>query len=65
MSERDRSAKFLDCAVRVLGTAGSEGLLELARRARSLADIRELTQATIPAARGTRQRRAARAGSRS
>jgi len=64
MTERDRSAKFMDCAARALGASGAEGLLELARRARSLTDIRELAQATVPAARGPRQKRAARAGSR-
>ena len=66
MTERDRSAKFMDCAARVLGAAGAERLLELARRARSLADMRELAQATVPAATGRpRQKRAARAGARS
>jgi 2-methylcitrate dehydratase PrpD len=64
MSEQDRSAKFVDCAVRVLGASGADALLELARRARSLADIRELAQATVPAAGGPRQKRAARAASR-
>lgn len=65
IAERDRSAKFMDCAVRVLGAAGAGGLLELARRARSLTDIRELAQATVPVASRPRQKRAARAGRRS
>jgi 2-methylcitrate dehydratase PrpD len=64
MTERDRSAKFLDCAARVLGAAGAEGLLELSRRARSLTDIRELAQATVPVARGPGQERTARTGGR-
>lgn len=64
MSEQDRSAKFMDCAERLLGAAGAEGLLALARRTRSLADIRELAQATVPAASRPRQKRAARAASR-
>jgi 2-methylcitrate dehydratase PrpD len=59
MTERDRSAKFMDCATRVLGAPGAERLLDLARRARSLRDIRELTGATAPAkARVTRARAA-------
>jgi 2-methylcitrate dehydratase PrpD len=59
ISERDRTAKFLDCAERVLGTGGAGKLLDLARRARSLPDIRELTAATVPGkARVTRARAA-------
>jgi len=50
MTERDRTVKFIDCAARVLGTTGAERLLDLARRARSLPDIREVARATIPAA---------------
>lgn len=49
MTERDRNTKFMDCAARVLGAAGAERLLGLARRARSLPDIREVTRAAVPA----------------
>jgi 2-methylcitrate dehydratase PrpD len=59
MTERDRSVKFMDCAARVLGAAGAERLLELARRARSLPDIRELAQATVPAKASVSRARAA------
>jgi hydrogenase/urease accessory protein HupE len=50
MTESDRSAKFLDCAARVLGPAGAERLLDLARRTRSLPNIREVARAAVPAA---------------
>ncbi|MBI3042126.1 MAG: MmgE/PrpD family protein [Betaproteobacteria bacterium] len=49
LTERDRAAKFMDCATRVLGEAGAKRLLALAQRCRALADIRELTRATVPA----------------
>jgi hypothetical protein len=55
MTESDRAAKFMDCAARVLGAAGAEHLFGLARRARSLPDIRELAQATVPAGQPRRQ----------
>lgn len=60
MTERDRTAKFLDCAERVLGAAGAERLLDSARRARSLPDIRELAAATTPATAKVSRARAAR-----
>jgi 2-methylcitrate dehydratase PrpD len=60
MTERDRSTKFMDCAARVLGEAGAGRLLELARRARSLRDIRELTGATAPGKAKVSRARAAR-----
>jgi hypothetical protein len=60
MTERDRTAKFLDCAERVLGAAGAEKLLDSARRARSLPDIRELAAATTPAKAKVSRARAAR-----
>jgi 2-methylcitrate dehydratase PrpD len=63
MTGQDRVAKFMDCAARVLGVAGAERLLELARRARTLPDIRELAQATVPAGK-PRQERAAGANPR-
>jgi 2-methylcitrate dehydratase PrpD len=60
MTEADRAAKFLNCAARVLGAAGAEHLLELAGRARSLPDIRELAQATVPAGQPWQERADAR-----
>jgi 2-methylcitrate dehydratase PrpD len=60
MTESDRAAKFLDCATRVLGAAGAERLLDLARGAQSLPDIRELTGATAPAKTRVSRARAAR-----
>jgi len=62
MTERDRAAKFMDCAARVLGAAGAERLFGLARRARSLPDIRELAQATVPAGQPRQERADARTG---
>lgn len=49
MTEQDRVEKFMDCAARVLGTAGAERLLDLCRGCLSLADVRELARATLPA----------------
>ena len=60
ISERDRTAKFLDCAERVLGEAGAARLLDLARRARSLPEIRELAAATVPGKTRVTRARAAR-----
>jgi 2-methylcitrate dehydratase PrpD len=60
MTEGDRAAKFMDCAARVLGAAGAERLFELARRARSLPDIRELAQATVPVGQPRQERADAR-----
>ena len=60
MTERDRTVKFLDCAERVLGAGGAEKLLDLARRVRSLPDIREVTAATMPAKAKVSRARAAR-----
>ena len=59
MTETDRAGKFMDCAARVLGASGAERLLDLAQRCRTLADIRELAQATVPATGRPRQGRAA------
>lgn len=59
MTEQDRAGKFMDCAARVLGTSGAERLLDLSRRCRTLPDIRELAQATVPAPGLLRQERAA------
>ena len=56
MTESDRTAKFTDCAARVLGAPGAERLLELARRTRSLPDIREFTRAAVPAGQAGRKR---------
>ena len=61
MTEQDRVGKFMDCAARVLGAPGAERLLEVARRSHTLPDIRELTQATVPAA-GRPQQKARGAG---
>jgi len=60
MNEQDRSAKFIDCAARVLGAAGAEKLLALARDARSLPAVRELTAATVPGKTRATRARAAR-----
>jgi 2-methylcitrate dehydratase PrpD len=49
MTENDRVEKFADCAARVLGAAGAERLLDLCKNCLSLADIRELVRATVPA----------------
>jgi len=53
VSAAERDAKFLDCAGRVLGTAGATRLLETASRAASLADAGELARASVPAASAT------------
>lgn len=60
MTAADRAAKFTDCATRVLGEAGAKRLLEIALRCRELPGIRELAQASVPAAAGSRRKRAAR-----
>lgn len=51
MSAQERIEKFMDCAGRVLGTPGAKRLLERVENCERLADIRELTSATLPAAR--------------
>jgi 2-methylcitrate dehydratase PrpD len=55
MSDADHEAKFLDCAGRVLGSAGARRLLELARAAERLPAAAALAEATVP---GTRDRAA-------
>jgi 2-methylcitrate dehydratase PrpD len=47
MTPVDRAEKFLDCAGRVLGSAGAKKLLELAERCGALQNIAELTKATV------------------
>lgn len=51
MTENDHVEKFMDCAARVLGAAGAKRLLVFCRDCLSLADIRELAQATVPVGR--------------
>jgi len=48
MTAADRAEKFLDCAGRVLGSAGAKKLLDMAERCGQLANIAELTRATVP-----------------
>ncbi len=48
MTSADREEKFLDCAGRVLGSAGAKQLFETAERCGQLANIAELTRATVP-----------------
>ncbi len=50
MTPADREEKFLDCAGRVLGSAGAKKLFETAERCGQLANIHELTRATVPSA---------------
>ena len=49
MTARDLIAKFRDCAEPVLGPAGATQLLDRLQRCLELADIREMTIATVPA----------------
>ena len=49
MSAAERDEKFLDCAGRVLGGVGAKRALDLCLGARSLADVKELARATVPA----------------
>ncbi len=49
MTAADRAEKFLDCAGRVLGSAGAKQLFAVADRCGQLANIAELTRATVPA----------------
>ncbi|HJQ61941.1 MAG TPA: MmgE/PrpD family protein, partial [Burkholderiales bacterium] len=48
LTEADRVAKFMDCATRVLSSADARRLLDLCRQLRSVPDIRQLLQATVP-----------------
>ncbi|HJQ62945.1 MAG TPA: MmgE/PrpD family protein [Burkholderiales bacterium] len=48
LTEADRVAKFMDCATRVLSSAEARRLLDLCRQLRSVPDIRQLLQATVP-----------------
>ncbi len=48
MSAADREEKFLDCAGRVLGSAGAKKLYAMADRCGELANIAELARATVP-----------------
>ena len=48
LTEEDRTAKFLDCATRVLGARGADSLLALCRGAQAMPDVRELARATAP-----------------
>jgi 2-methylcitrate dehydratase PrpD len=49
MTPADRAEKFLDCAGRVLGSAGAKTLLDLTERCGQLNSVSELTRATVPA----------------
>jgi 2-methylcitrate dehydratase PrpD len=49
MTARDRIAKFRDCTEPVLGPAGAAQLLDRLQRCLELADISEMTIATVPA----------------
>jgi hypothetical protein len=57
VSAQERDEKFLDCAGRVLGSAGARRALDLAIGAGSLGKISELTRATVPAQNAARARR--------
>lgn len=48
MTAEARAEKFLDCAGRVLGSAGASKLFETAERCGQLATISELIRATVP-----------------
>ena len=48
MTPSDREEKFLDCAGRVLGSAGAKKLFDLVERCGSLKTIAELARATVP-----------------
>jgi 2-methylcitrate dehydratase PrpD len=48
MMPTDRAEKFLDCAGRVLGSAGAKKLFDMAERCGQLRSIAELTRATVP-----------------
>jgi 2-methylcitrate dehydratase PrpD len=45
MTEADRTAKFMDCATRVLGQPRGEKLLQLCRGLKSMSDVRALLEA--------------------
>jgi 2-methylcitrate dehydratase PrpD len=49
MTAQDRVAKFRDCAQPALGPTGTVQLLDRLQRCLELADIREMTTATVPA----------------
>jgi len=49
MTAQDRLAKFRDCTQPALGPAGTVQLLDRLQRCLELADIREMTTATVPA----------------
>ena len=48
MTPADREEKFLDCSGLVLGSAGAKKLYALADGCGKLANIAELTRATVP-----------------
>lgn len=48
MTPADRAEKFLDCAGRVLGSAGAKQLLEMTERCGQLKSVAKLTRATVP-----------------
>ena len=48
MTANDRAEKFLDCAGRVLGSAGAKTLFDIAERCAQLTHIAELMRAAIP-----------------
>src|SRR5688572_20568718 len=62
VSAAERDEKFLDCAGRVLGSAGARRVLDLAIGAVSLGNIAELVSAMVPAQEPVRAKRGEPAG---
>ena len=48
MSTQERNEKFLDCAGRVLGSAGAKRVLDMAINTAALGNIAELARALVP-----------------
>jgi 2-methylcitrate dehydratase PrpD len=48
LNAEERSAKFMDCAARVLGDTGAARLHELCENCYELPDVRRLVRATVP-----------------
>ena len=58
LTDADRQTKFIDCASLVFGEAEAASLYALVRGCRGLADIRRLTDATMPRPQATDRARA-------
>ena len=56
MTAAERKEKFVDCASRVLGAHGAEGLHEFLWRLQALPDVAGLIEATVPRASTPRER---------